>query len=419
VRRVALGLALLLVAGALEARAEPAGHALRGLEAYDDVMTALLQKWNVPGAALALAHENRLILARGYGLANKERSIPVDPTSLFRMASLSKTVTAVAVLQLVQAGKLQLDDRVVAVLADLGPRPDRITDPRVRNITVRHLLQHTGGWDRDRSGDPMFMPNAAEAARRQHGPLPPDCPTVLRDALERKLDFTPGEAFGYSNLGYCILGRIVERVAGTSYEAYVREHILGPAGATRMRIGRTLQPAEGEVTYYDYPGAKEGRTMPGLGLARAPQPYGSFAVETMDSYGGWVGAPVDYLRFILAIEGRRGPALLDARTRAEMNSSGAVTPVSPDAEGYNTNGTFYGLGINVRPLRQGANLFHFGSLPGTSTLAVRTADGFAWVVATNSRPQDRKGFRSELDRALWVAKGKIKTWPEGNLFDSR
>ena len=76
-----------------------------------------------------------------------------------------------------------------------------------------------------------------------------------------------------------------------------------------------------------------------------------------------------------------------------MNANGEVTPVSPDAEGYNTNGTFYGLGINVRPLRQGANLFHFGSLPGTSTLAVRTNDGFAWVVATNVYLKSSQGWR--------------------------
>ena len=76
-----------------------------------------------------------------------------------------------------------------------------------------------------------------------------------------------------------------------------------------------------------------------------------------------------------------------------------------------------GLGIRVRPVRHGANLFHTGSIPGTSTLAVRSADGFAWVVAFNSRPQDRNGFRGELDRGLWAAKGKVKTWPDGNLFD--
>jgi CubicO group peptidase (beta-lactamase class C family) len=381
-------------------------------------MVALIRKWNVAGAGLAVAREDKLLLVRGYGLANKEKSAPVEPTSLFRLASLSKTVTAVAVLQLVQAGRLKLDDRVLPILGDMGPRPGRIADPRVHHITVRHLLQHSGGFDRARSGDVAFLPGAADAAKRQGAPLPPDCPTILRDTLERKLDFTPGERFAYSNIGYCILGRVVERVAGMPYEVYARERILAPAGAARMKLGRTLEAAEGEVTYYAYPGAKEAKAMPGFGLTLSPQPYGTFAVETMDSYGGWIGAPIDYLRFILAIDGRRGAALLDRATVAEMNVPARLQAAADDDEG-NAAGTSYGLGIRVRQLRNGVNLFHFGSLPGTSTIAVRTADGFAWVAAFNGRPQDRAAFRSELDRGLWTAKREVKNWPDGDLFVRR
>src|SRR5207237_8968012 len=100
-----------------------------------------------------------------------------------------------------------------------------------------------------------------------------------------------------------------------------------------MRIGRTLQLAEGEVAYYDYRGATEVRAMPGLGLKLAPQPYGAFAVETMDSYGGWIGAPVDYLRFILAIDARRGVALLHVATLTAMNANSGLEAASIDAEG--------------------------------------------------------------------------------------
>ena len=417
--RLGLAAALLVLLAALEAGAAPAGTAptgpaLPGLETFDELMTGLLKKWDVPGAALAVAHRDKLLLARGYGLANKERAVAVGPTSLFRIGSLSKTITAVAVLQLVQAGRLGLDDKVLPLLGDMGPRSDHVTDARVRDITVRHLLQHTGGFDRERSGDVVFMPRAAEAARRQGGPLPPDCPTILRDTLEHKLDFTPGERFAYSNVGFCILGRIVERVSGSPYESYAREHVLAPAGAARMRVGRTLQAAEGEVRYYDYRGAKEVKAMPGLGLTVAPQPYGAFALEAMDSYGGWIGAPVDYLRFILAIDGRRGPALLQAATLAEMNAQRLKE--SPGGEESTGNGVYYGLGIRIRPVKNGANLFHTGSIPGTSTLAVRTADGFAWVVAFNSRPQDKNGFRGDVDRGLWAAKGQVKHWPSGDLF---
>ena len=414
-RRLALVAALLVAVGAAEASAQPTGSALPGLGAYDELMTALIKKWDVPGAGLAVAYHGKLLLVRGYGLASKERSVAVEPTSLFRLASLSKTVTAVTVLRLVQDGRLKLDARVLPILGDIGPRADRITDVRVRDITVRHLLQHSGGFDRERSGDVVFLPGAADAAQRQNGPLPPDCPTIMRDTLERTLDFTPGERYAYSNVGYCILGRVIEKVTGMTYETYVSEHVLRPVGATGMRIGRTLQPAEGEVRYYDYRGAKEVRAMPGLGLKVAPQPYGAFAVETMDSYGGWIGAPIDYLRFVLAIDGQRGPALLNAEALAEMNAAPGSRE-GKTGDDANAEGVSYGLGIRIRRVRNGANLFHTGSIPGTSTLAVRAADGFTWVVMFNGRPQDKNGFRADVDRGLWVAKGKVKRWPNGDLF---
>ncbi len=400
----------------LEARADPTGSALPGLAAYDEFMTTLLRKWDVPGAGLAVARKGKLLLVRGYGRANRERDSPVRPASVFRLASLSKTVTAVAVLQLVQDGRVRLDDKVLPILGEIGPRPGRITDPRVHDITVRHLLQHAGGFDRARSGDAVFLPRAADAAKRQGGPLPPDCRTILRDTLERRLDFIPGQRFAYSNVGYCILGRVIERVTGTPYEAYVRTRILAPAGAASMKLGRTLESAEAEVTYYDHE-ARMVKAMPGLGVKLSPRPYGEFAVETMDSYGGWIGTPVDYLRFILAIDGQRGTALLDRATLARMNAPSFLPEDAAGDDEPRAKGSAYGLGIRVRPLEDGGmNLWHSGSLPGTSTLAVRTADGFAWVVAFNGRPRDRAAFRSELDRGLWMAKSKVLKWPDGDLF---
>jgi CubicO group peptidase (beta-lactamase class C family) len=306
----------------------------------------------------------------------------------------------------------------VPILGDMGPRPGKITDPRVHDITVRHLLQHSGGFDRKRSGDVMFMPGAVEAAKRQGGPLPPDCPTIMRDTLEHKLDFPPGTRIAYSNIGYCMLGRVLEVRTGKLYEASVSTRALAPAGATRMRIGRTLAAAEGEVTYYDHE-AKHVRAMPGLGLRLAPRPYGEFVVETMDSYGGWIGAPVDYLRFILAIDGEHGAALLNAATLAHMNAPSPLLQTDAAEDEGSPPGSAYGLGIRVRQIKSGFNLWHSGSLPGTSTLAVRTADGFAWVVTFNRRPKDRFAFRGEVDRGLWAAKRQVKSWPDGDLFTTR
>ena len=405
-----------VVVVATQAQAGPTGTALSGLEPYDEVMVGLLRKWNVSGGSLAVARHGKLVLVRGYGFANRERGIPIEPSSMFRLASLSKTVTSVAVLQLVQEGRLGLDDKVLPILGDLGPRPGRITDARVRDITVRHLLQHSGGWSRARSGDVVFMPGAADAAKRQRGPLPPDCPTVLRDTLERRLDFTPGERFAYSNFGYCILGRVIERVTGTAYEAHVRTRVLAPAGVVGMKIGRTLDAAAGEVTYYDFE-AKTARAVPGLGLKVAPRPYGEFVIETMDAFGGWIGTPADYLRFILAIDGRRGPPLLNLATLAQMNAPSRLPTESSAADDLTAKGTEYALGTYVHQRQDGGvNLWHTGSLPGTSAIAVRAGDGFAWVAVFNGRPENRYAWRAEIDRGLWAARGKVRKWPDGDLF---
>ena len=408
-----------VLAGALAAVAaeKPTGRELGGLGAFDEAMEALMRRWDIPGGALAVAYEGRLLLARGYGWADLERRERVQPTSLFRMASLSKTVTAVAVLQLVQAGKLGLDDKVVPLLGELGPRPGKVKDRRVLDVTVRQLLQHTAGWDRGKSGDAVFAPYAVASAKRLGAAMPPDCPTVMRDAFERGLDFAPGARYAYSNLGYCILGRVVERVSGAPYESYVRDHILIPAGVTRMQVGHTLQATEGEVRYYDWE-QKEYPAMPGLGPTRAPRTYGEFALETMDSYGGWIASPVDYLRFLLAIDGRRGGPLLDAATLKQMHAPPGAAAKGDGGEDALPSGTWYGLGVNVRPVRGGLNLWHFGSLPGTSTLALRTAEGATWVVAFNRRPRERAAFRGETDRALWAGRNQVKGWPNGDLFGS-
>ena len=158
--------------------------------------------------------------------------------------------------------------------------------------------------------------------------------------------------------------------------------------------------------------------MPGLGPKLAARPYGEFAVETMDSYGGWIGAPVDYLRFVLAIDGWRGPRLLTKEAVAPMNSVSARAASEGTTDDFGARGAAYGLGLYVRQVKRGLNLWHAGSLPGTSTLALRTADGFAGVVAFNGRPRDRSGFGADLERSLFQAKSAVRKWPDGDLFTS-
>jgi N-acyl-D-amino-acid deacylase len=255
-------------------------------------------------------------LVRGYGAADKTLGAPVTPRTRFRLGSLSKPITAVAILKLVEEGRLRLDDKILPLLGDLAPPADTIRDPRVHAITIRHLLHHTGGFDRDASGDPVFMPRAGHALARLRAKPPPTCQVVLRVVLEDQLDFDPGSRFAYSNLGYCILGRIIERITGMSYVEYVRRHLLEPAGASSLMLGRTLVASPDEARYYDYPGAPKVKAMPGVAEDMVVRPYGHAAIEEMDAYGAWIGTPIDYLRFILAIDGQRDCAY--SRTPASV-----------------------------------------------------------------------------------------------------
>ena len=363
----------------------------------------------MPGAAIAIARDGRLVLGRGYGLANVENEEPVEPDSLFRIASISKPITAVATLQLVEEGLLDLDERVFQILDEFEPPEGASTDPRLDEITVRHLLQHSGGWDRDQSYDPMFI--AGRIERELGVPKPVSCHDVIRFMLGQPLDFDPGSQYAYSNFGYCLLGRIIEEKSGLPYEEYVRERALEPLGATRMRIGGTLakERVEGEVTYYGYPGQEPAYSaIPGT-PERAPWPDGGFYVQGQDSAGGWIASAPDLVRFASSIEGSRPPRALKPATVKEMVSRPAP-PLWEDSAYH------YGMGWLVRPVNDDANWWHSGSLPGTSSLLVRTHHGFTWAALFNSRPEEWGLFNQEVDNLMWRGVLEVSHWPSHDLF---
>jgi CubicO group peptidase (beta-lactamase class C family) len=152
------------------------GQTVPELAAFDDAIAALMSKWNLPGGQLAVAKNGRLALNRGYGLADVDREEPVLPESLFRVGSVSKAITAVAIMALIDAGKLALDTKVFPLLDLEGPRGAGY-DPRLDRITVEQLLVHSGGWDRDSSTiDPTFLPWSRMAAATMgvdDPPMPP------------------------------------------------------------------------------------------------------------------------------------------------------------------------------------------------------------------------------------------------------
>ncbi len=413
-------LALAVGAGVGAAEKEAAlpatGELPPALAPFDALMREFTGEHRIPGAALAVVKDGRLVLARGYGYADLEKNEVVEPRALFRIASISKPITAVAVMQLAQEGRLKLETTIADALAGAPYAPREACDARLAHVTILQLLRHTGGFDRGSSFDPMFR---SVAIARALGVASPACAEdVVKYMWGRPLDFAPGEKHAYSNFGYCLLGRAIERASGMTYETYVKEKVLAPLGITAMRIGKTLREGRvpGEVVYYD---ASKGRAVVGNVGAEVPEPYGAWYMEAMDAHGGWIASAVDLARFAADIDRPQGSRLLGAETVARMFAR-------PEGNaGYEKDGrprdSYYACGWSVRPIGASgkANRWHTGSLPGTSTLIVLRHDGLAWVVLFNTRASaaGKKEPAALIDPLLHKAADAVRAWPEGDLFE--
>ncbi len=258
------------------------------LASFDRLMRQFVGQDQAVGAALAVTKAGRLVYARGFGFADRDRREPVSPNALFRIASISKSLTGVAVLQLIARGKLKLDDRVARLLELKNSK-----DPRWHEITVLELLHHTGGWDRALSFDPMFR--SVKIARHFHSEPPAMPAEILRYMNEQPLDFDPGSRYAYSNFGYAVLGRIVEQASGLKYGEYVRREVLAPLGIRRSRLGATLlaNRARRSSLLRSQGSHGSGRNRPdrraGVAALRRVVPGGHGRARRLDCFGGGSG----------------------------------------------------------------------------------------------------------------------------------
>lgn len=358
-----------------------------------------MDRWQVSGGTLALVRQGRLVYRQGYGQADS--SVATQPQHLFRIASLSKPITALAILKLRQQGRLKLQDKVFGPRGLLPYAAYPFTDRRLLDLTVQHLLQHTGGWDRHLNigGDPMFNP--VHIAREMGVPAPADAATIIRYVLRKPLDFAPGSRYAYSNFGYALLGRLIEQLSGTSYEAYVQEQVLYPAGILGMRLARNgyADKEAAEVRYFEDPGS--GRVPSFLDPGQlVPWPYGAFNIEAMDAHGGWIATAEDLARLLAALDGLPRRADLFPEDVLQLLQSGS---------GPNPG---YGLGWMINP--RGAR-WHTGSLPGTSAMMAQLPSGTCWVLLFNGR-HDSEAYFEELDQLMWRALPLIQHWPDHDLF---
>ena len=195
----------------------------------DQKVNSFLAANSIPGASLAITRHGKLVFAQGYGKAILESNQHASPRNLWRIASISKPITAVSVMKLVDLGSLKLTDKVFGPGSIFGDSYG--ASKNEQKVTVDHLLMHLFGtimWDNngeDGFSDPMGILNHLS----QH--------QLIKYILEnREPPLSPGFNFGYSNFGYCILGRVIEKVTGKAYSVWVRENILGPMGVTQMSI---------------------------------------------------------------------------------------------------------------------------------------------------------------------------------------
>ncbi|HXH06935.1 MAG TPA: serine hydrolase domain-containing protein [Vicinamibacterales bacterium] len=356
------GAALLLV---LAAAAVPTG-----LPAREDLQAAFARlaeearsRAGAPGLSAAVVIGDRLVWSSGFGRASVEHDVPATASTVYRIASISKPIAATAVLQLVERGRVGLDE-------DIRKYLPFFPDKGGMTITVRHLLTHT-------SGIRHYRPGEMESTRRYE--------TVAEAAavfMHDPLLFPPGTRYSYSTYGYNLLAGIVEAASGLTFETYLRERIFGPAGMSATWLEHAGEIVPNRACQYV---RSDGR------LRHAP--YADLSVKWAG--GGMIATVEDLARFHIALDQGR---LLGREMLQLMYTPGRLADGSPIE---------YGLGWRLEPDKQGRVwVAHSGGATGGSGYLLRLpAQGLAVAVLCNVQGAGnlRELAQAMAERALAAA----------------
>ena len=365
----------------------PVGPTSRGapaLAGFDAEINAFLQTNGYAGAAVAVAKDGRLVYARAYGSADATTGEAMRIDHQFRIASLSKVMTAVAVHQLAASGRLPLDTRVWPLLDARVPIP-AAGDQRLRSVTIRHLLGHTSGLST--GPEPFFNENAT--IREAFGPNgASSCEQAARWYVGKPLAAAPGTKYGYANMNYCLLSLVIEQVTGRPWADVVREQVQLPRGAVGMYTNGTYTRRPLDVTHATPP--------PG-------EPGGGWFMESLAGAGSWMGTPIDMVRILDGLDpSDPGTDLLSAASLAAMRARPATDTETPEV--------WYGLGLISYD--SGASYGHTGALQGSRTMMVHRPDGLTWSIMVNARFSDHSDILMALmNRAL----AAVPSWPSYDL----
>jgi CubicO group peptidase (beta-lactamase class C family) len=358
-----------------------------------------LRQWNLAGMTMSIIKDGKLVYAHGFGYSDVEAKLPVNPGNLFRVASVSKLITAVAIMKLVERKAITLDSKVFgpkAILKD--PVFNTVVDKRLYDITIRQLLAHSGGWSQH-YGDPAFNSLVVLERTGEKGAASID--SYCRFVASRKLHFAPGTRSSYSNMGYMFLGKVIEAVTGQSYERFVCNEVLKPVGITDMHIGRSYLSDRrvNEVKYYESEASQPIPAYDGSGRM-VPKPYGGNPIELLGPAGGWIASSVELAKLMVLIDGFRNVP--------DMISNNLINQMVDDTD-------FRGP-LGWKTVKDNGDWIRTGSMAGTSAILKRQSNGFAWVVVLNSSSWKGPRLPAYVNYMMGKIEKNINKWPNNDLF---
>jgi CubicO group peptidase (beta-lactamase class C family) len=389
------------------------GVANSGLAGFDNYVTSMMRSNSIRAGQLAVTKKGKLLYARGFTCAETGYQ-QTQPTSLFRIASTSKSLTSIAVHQLIDLGQLHYTDTMQSILNVRGPNNTSPADSRWNSITIDQLLTHQSGLPQ--FGGDVTIVTAA------HASLPATKTEWASWAAGQPLRFNPGSMHEYNNLNFNLLGQIVEKKrGGQAYSDAVKVNIFQRLGVTRPRVGGSLlsERASGEVRYYPKPVANttNANAAPISMLAKSvmtpaqpivPSQYGGRNIPLGDGAGAWILAAPDYAKVLAAFDqGAANPLF----THDPIGTTKSMW-TSPD--NTITCRGWFAMTLKNTSNQDVATVWHNGGMEGTAALIVRRRDGLNFVLLLDSDIGLGMGQATQLS----VLANNVTAWPTTDLFPS-
>ena len=360
------------------------------LALLESAMSNVLTAHKLEAGTLALMKDSKLVFRQGYGWRDTNFTKVIHPDNLFRLASVTKPITASAIYKLIAAGKFTTNTTVYSYLG-IPPWGGVLGDSRITNITVQHLLDHAGGWNKNTSpvGEAMLKTILITTNMGLDHPANPT--NIISWMFSKPLDFTPGTTNVYANIGYLILGRVIEKASGKSYVDYIQQDLLGNTGLTNIlgftnvmqSHSRPTDLAPWEIWYADQPQflPRSAVDFPTNVTARFID--GGDYYESFDSWGGMSASAIGLCRYLLNY-----------------------------LEGYIARPTGITFSYNYN---------FYGSLPGASSVLRQsinqtssTTNNLEFAALFNARDDLNETVNSDAYAAITNAAASITSWPTNN-----